>query len=140
MEISIILLLSFVVLVGLEISVPDGDIEKSGDDPSWGCPWTSSPALKYFYIWSGIIGWLFVIIMAVWLSIAENWWYFLVYVAGLPLSKIAALILQIPLALVNPYFAKDPTDLFKKLRVKRIVGTLLILCSIIACILYLRCF
>ena len=134
MEVSFVILFSFVVLVGLEISVPDGEIEKSGDDPIWGCPWTSSVGLKYFYILGGFIGWLFIIIMALWLSIAEHWWYFLVYIAGLPLSKIVALILQIPLALINSYFAKDPTDLFKSLRAKRIIGTLLIICSIIASI------
>ena len=137
MEVSFVILFSFIVLIGLEISVPDGDIEKMGDDPMLGLPWTSSKNLKCFYILGGIIGWIFVIIMAIWLSVAEKWWYFLVYIAGLPLSKIAALILQIPLALINSYFAKDPTDLFKSLRAKRIIGTLLIMCSVIACVLYL---
>lgn len=126
-------LFSFIVLIGFEISVPEGD-EKMGDDPRWGCPWTSSTKLKYFYVFGGIIGWVFVITMAIWLSIAENWWYFLVCIACFPLSKIAAIIIEIPWALLNPSVAKDPTDLFYNLRVKRIVGTLLIMCSVIACI------
>lgn len=137
MEVSFVILFSFIVLIGLEISVPDGDIEKMGDDPMFGLPWTSSKNLKCFYVLGGIIGWIFVIIMAIWLSVAENWWYFLVYIAGLPLSKILAIIIQIPLAFLKPLFSKDPTDMFIGIRIKRIIGTLLIICSIIACVLYL---
>ena len=134
MDVSFVLLFSFTALIGLEISVPDGDLEKMGDDPMLGLSWTSSKNLKCFYILGGIIGWIFVITMAIWLSVAENWWYFLVYIACLPLSKIAAIIIQIPLAFLTSSVAKDPTDLFYNLRVKRIVGTLLIMCSVIACI------
>ena len=134
MEISVVLILSFIVLVGLQISVPDGDVEKMADSPGLGCPWCPSPILKIFYGIIQLIGVAFIIIIVLYLTFTEKWWYFLIYLAGLPLSKIVSLLLQI--FLVPVYKKYEFRVMYGGLRVKRLVGTLLIICGVLSCVIY----
>ena len=131
METSVILLLSFITLVGLQLCVPDGDIEKMADNASLGCPWCPSPILKMLYGIIQLIGVAFIIIMVLYMTFAKDWWYFLVYIGGVILSKIGAIIFHIPLI---PLFKKYSMGvMYGGLRVKRFVGCLLVLCCIIMC-------
>ena len=123
METSVILLSSFVALVGLQLSVPDGDVEKMADNGMMGCPWCPSPILKIIYGLSQLAGVAFCLGFAAYLTFAEHWWYLLVYIGGVMLAKVTAILLHIPLL---PLFKLCDEGLFSDLRIKRFVGTLLI--------------
>ena len=126
MDITTILYTTFISLVGLQICVPDGDDEKMADKtPDFWCP---NPFLRIIYGLLQLLGVLFVLGLALYLTFSTHWWYILVYIGGMILGKIVAFILQIPMALL---FSKQiEGTMYGGLIAKRIFGSLLIVTGI----------
>lgn len=118
-----ILWTTFISLVGLQLCVPDGDVEKMADqNPMF---WCSNPLLRILYGFLQLLGVIFVLGFALYLTFSEHWWYILAYLGGVILSKISAYILQIPIALI---FSKQiEKDMYGGLKFKRLTGSLLII-------------
>ena len=127
MDITTILYTTFISLVGLQMCVPDGDGEKMADNmPYFWCP---NPFLRIIYGLLQLLGVLFVLGLALYLTFGAHWWYILVYLGGVILGKIAAFLLQIPLAL---HFSKQiESAIYGGLIAKRILGSILIIAGII---------
>lgn len=126
MDITTILYTTFISLVGLQICAPDGDVEKMADKtPAFWCP---NPFLRIIYGLLQLLGVLFVLGLALYLTFSTHWWYILVYIGGMILGKIVAFILQIPMALL---FSKQiEGTMYGGLIAKRIFGSLLIVTGI----------
>lgn len=122
MDITTILYTTFISIVGLQICVPDGDVEKMADKmPSFWCP---NPFLRIIYGLFQLLGALFVLGLALYLTLDSHWWYILVYIGGVILGKIVAFLLQIPMALL---FSKQIEGvMYGGLIAKRITGSILI--------------
>ena len=57
--------------------------------------WTQNPLLRVFYGLSNIAGAIFVLGMVGYLTIAEHWWYLIVYLVALPVAKLLAFICKL---------------------------------------------
>lgn len=127
METTTILWTTFISLVGLQLCVPDGDTEKMADhNPSF---WCGNPLLRIIYGLFQLLGVVFVIGFALYLTFAEHWWYILVYLGGVIMAKLFAFILQIPIALI---FSKQiQGHMYGGLIYKRLTGTVLIILGLI---------
>ncbi|MCM1293358.1 MAG: hypothetical protein NC111_05895 [Bacteroides sp.] len=130
MDISTILWTTFISLVGLQFCLPDGDGEKMADQtPMFWCP---NPFFRIIYGLFQLVGVIFVIGFALYLTFTEHWWYILIYLAGVLLAKFAALLMQIPIALI---FSKQiERAMYGGLIAKRICGTLMIALGIVLCL------
>lgn len=127
MEITTILWTTFISLVGLQLCVPDGDTEKMADHyPSF---WCGNPLLRIIYGLFQLLGAVFVIGFALYLTFAEHWWYIIVYFGGAIIAKLVAFLLQIPIALI---FSKQiQVHMYGGLIYKRVIGTVLIILGLI---------
>jgi len=129
MDITTILWTTFISLVGLQLCLPDGEAEKMADQtPMFWCP---NPFLRMIYGLFQLAGVIFVGGFALYLTFTEHWWYILVYIAGVYVAKLFALLTQIPIALI---FSKliDRT-MYGGLSTKRLFGTLMIAMGIVLC-------
>lgn len=122
MDITTILYTTFISIVGLQMCVPDGDVEKMADKmPSFWCP---NPFLRIIYGLLQLLSALFVLGLALYLTFDSHWWYILVFIGGVILGKIVAFLLQIPMALL---FSKQIEGaMYGGLIAKRITGSILI--------------
>lgn len=129
MDLTTILWTSFISLVGLQLCIPDGDVEKMADQtPMF---WCQNPFLRMLYGLFQLVGVIFVIGFALYLTFTEHWWYILIYLAGVILAKLTALLLQIPIALI---FSKQIEGaMYGGLIAKRLFGTLMIITGIVLC-------
>ena len=128
MDVSLVLWTSFLALVGLQLCIPEnpnGRFEAEFNE-RW---WTHNPFLRMFYGLSNILGALFVLGMAGYLTFAEHWWYIGVYIGGLILSKLLAFLLR--LLLYPVYNLTNDIPTFAEIKVQRIVGSLMALLGII---------
>ncbi len=127
MDITTILWTTFISLVGLQLCVPDGDIEKMADkNPIF---WCDNHSLRVIYGLLQLLGVAFVLGFTLYLSFAAHWWYILVYLGGVMLAKVCAFLLQIPIALI---FSKQIARLMNGgLVYKRLIGSVLIVLGII---------
>lgn len=127
MEITTILWTTFISLVGLQLCVPDGDTEKMADHyPSF---WCGNPLLRIIYGLFQLLGAVFVIGFALYLTFGEHWWYIIVYFGGAIIAKLVAFLLQIPIALI---FSKQiQVHMYGGLIYKRVIGTVLIILGLI---------
>lgn len=127
MEIITILWTTFISLVGLQLCVPDGDIEKMADqNPRFWCP---NPLLRIIYGLFQLLGAIFVIGFALYLTFTEHWWYILMYLGGAILAKLVSFLLQIPIALI---FSKQIQGImYGSLIYKRLIGTILTISGMI---------
>lgn len=129
MDITTILWTTFISLVGLQLCLPDGEVEKMADQtPVF---WCSNPFLRMIYGLFQLAGVICVIGFALYLTFTEHWLYILVYIAGVLLAKFAALLMQIPIALM---FSKQiGRAMYGGLSTKRLFGTLMIALGIVLC-------
>ena len=126
---SILLITSAVSLTGLQLCVP---IFRSNDDWGQKCErnyielgWTHSLILRVFHRLSNIIGAIFVLGAAGYLTFTDAWWWLLIYVVGLGVANGVAYIFRILLIPI----CKD--DALFRAKVHRITGCLLIWLGII---------
>lgn len=125
MDTTVLIICSFISLVGLQLCIPEtpngkfeaGVIEKL---------WTNNPLLRIFYGISNIVGVLFVLGVVGYLTFAVKWWYILVYVGCTILARIIAFILRLTL---SPFY-KMSNEIHAHVVVQRIVGPFLILLGI----------
>lgn len=124
-----ILWTTFITLVGLQLCLPNGDGEKMAERyPKFWCP---NPCLRIFYGLFQLIGVFFVLGFVLYLTFKVHWWYFLIYIGGLILARLIALLMQIPIAAI---FSKQIRySMFGSLVIRRIVGTIMIVAGIILC-------
>lgn len=129
MEVTTILWTTFLSLVGLRLCSPDGDIEKMADKiPYLWCP---KPFWRIIYGLFQIIGIVFVLGFALYLTFTHNWWYILVYIGGVLLANVTSILLQVPVALI--FLNKAQSNMYGNLVIKRLIGTIMIICGIIIC-------
>lgn len=127
MDITTILWTTFISLVGLQLCVPDGDVEKMADqNPSF---WCGNPLLRIIYGLFQLLGVVYVIGFALYLTFADHWWYILVYLGGVILAKLVSFLLQIPIALMLSKQIQG--QMYGGLIYKRLIGTLLIVLGMI---------
>lgn len=127
MDITTILWTTFISLVGLQLCVPDGDIEKMADqNPSF---WCGNPLLRIIYGLFQFLGVVYVIGFALYLTFADHWWYILVYLGGVILAKLVSFLLQIPIAMMLSKQIQG--QMYGGLIYKRLIGTLLIVLGMI---------
>ena len=122
MDITIVLITSFVVLIGLQICVPEnpnGRFEDQFNEKFW----TQNPWVRIFYGLSNIVGSFFVLGMVGYLTFSKHWWYFLVYLGALILAKLIALIFK---SIIEAY-----SDSFSRIKNQRIFGSLVVVITII---------
>ena len=128
MDVSLVLWTSFLALVGLQLCVPEnpnGRFEAEFNEKY--C--THNPLLRIFYGLSNILGVIFVLGMVGYLTFTEHWWYLGVYVGGLILAKLIALLLR--LLLYPLYRLTNDIPTFAEIKVQRIVGSLMVLVGIV---------
>lgn len=127
MDITTILWTTFISLVGLQLCVPDGDVEKMADqNPSF---WCGNPLLRIIYGLFQLLGVVYVIGFALYLTFADHWWYILVYLGGVILAKLVSFFLQIPIAMMLSKQIQG--QMYGGLIYKRLIGTLLIVLGMI---------
>lgn len=126
METSLVLLTSFVALLGLQMCVPEnpnGRFEAQMNERYW----TQNPLLRIFYGLSNLLGVFFVLGMVGYLTIKEHWWYLIVYLVALPITKILSFVCILVISLI---WSTD-LGMFSGIKKQRIVGSLVILAAII---------
>lgn len=124
MDVTTILVSTAVSFVGLQLCTPDGEVEKMADSllPNF---WCANPFLRLLYGLFQLLGVIFVLGFAIYLTFTEHWWYFLIYLGGAILAKIVSFLLQIPIALI---FSKQiEKDMYGGMKFKRLIGSLLII-------------
>lgn len=128
MSTTLIFWLSFIILIGLHLCIPEriSDANGSYEDNLAEIVWTDNYALRKFYGISYLIGILLVIISVGYLTFAEHWWYIFVYIGAVIGAKIAAFLLKLVIVLIC-----DPLYMYDRLKVCRIVGSLIV-CAAIA--------
>lgn len=128
MDVSLVLLTSFVALLGLQMCVsenPNGRFEAQEKELYW----TKNPLLRVFYGWSNITGTIFVLGIVGYLTISEHWWYLIVYLVTLPVTKLLAFICK--LVVISLWKKSDDIETFCRIKKHRIVGSLMIIVAII---------
>ena len=125
MEVSAILISSFVVLVGLQLCVPETSNGKEGEFEKGVIEqfWTQNPLLRIVYGLCNIFGVVFVLGFVAYLVFTEHWWYIGIYILGLIIARIVAFILRIVLI---PLY-KKVSSIYAQVLVQRISGIIIIL-------------
>ena len=128
MSATLIFWLSFIVLIGLQLCVPEKISDANGTykDELAEKYWTDNNWLRILYGWSVLLGSLSVIAAAGYLTFAEHWWYILVYIGAIIGSKIGAFILKLGLVVTLP-----PMYMYDRLKICRIVGLIIIYVALI---------
>lgn len=128
---ALIFWLSSIILVGLQLCIPETISDANGTykDRLAEKFWTNNYALRRFYGLSYLIGILLVVISVGYLTFAEHWWYILAYIGAILGSKLCAFIIKLGIVLIH-YL-----DRYDRLRVCRILGSLIICTTIIASII-----
>ena len=127
--ISTILWAMSLALVGLALCNPQSETEKMADTPMGVHLWCHYPRIRLLYGWGQCAGLAFVLGTAVHMIFLVHWWYVLIIAAALPVAKILAGIINIPIE----YAYDRALSLYGALRFRRIIGTLLFLLAIILC-------
>lgn len=122
MEVTTILITTFVTLVGLQLCIPEapnGKFEKDTIEKFW----TRSPLLRIIYGLSNVLGAIFVLGFVFYLAFAEHWWYIGVYLGGLLIAKLIAFVFRL---MLYPFYKKI-SSIYAEVVLQRIVGIVLIL-------------
>ncbi|MBR3892929.1 MAG: hypothetical protein IKJ20_05660 [Alistipes sp.] len=127
MSATLIFWLSFIILIGLYLCIPEriSDANGSYEDNLAEIVWTDNYALRKFYGISNLIGILLVITSVGYLTFAEHWWYIFVYMGAIIGAKIGAFLLKLGIVLIC-----DPLYMYDRLKICRIVGSLIV-CAVI---------
>ena len=126
MEVSTILICTFIVLVGLQLCLfeaPNGQFEADLVESFW----TDNPFLKLFYGLCSLLGVIFVLGFMGYLIFKVHWWYIGVYTVGLLLAKFAAIILKI---MLMPVY-KLANSMYREVVVQRVVGMIIIIAGMV---------
>ena len=126
MEITFLIIGSFVSLIGLNLCIPEnpnGKFEADLIEKRW----TDNNLLRIFYGISNIVGSLFVLGTVGYLTFAVKWWYVLVYIGGFILAKLIAFIMR---QILSP-FEKMANGMYANVVVQRFVGSILIIVGIV---------
>lgn len=133
MEVSAILFTSFIVLVGLQLCIPEtpnGKYEANLIEKFW----TQSPSLRIVYGLSNILGVVYVLGFLVYLVFTEHWWYIGIYIAGLLLAKVAAFVLRL---LLIPLY-KKVSSIHAEVVVQRVVGVFIVILGMFLTLVLLK--
>lgn len=128
MDTSLVLLTSFVALLGLQMCVaenPNGRFEAQMNE--W--YWTQNPLLRVFYGLSNILGVIFVLGMVGYLTISEHWWYLIVYLIAVPVAKLLSFICNLVVFLI--WKKSDDIETFDRIKKQRIVGSVVIIVAFV---------
>ncbi len=128
MDTSLVLLTSFVALLGLQMCVPEnpnGRFEAQMNERYW----TQNPLLRVFYGLSNILGVIFVLGMVGYLTFSEHWWYLIVYLIAVPVAKLLSFICNLAVFLI--WKKSDDIETFSRIKKQRIVGSMVILAALI---------
>lgn len=129
MDTSLVLLTSFVALLGLQMCVaenPNGRFEAQMNEQYW----TQNPLLRIFYGLSNIAGAIFVLGMVGYLTISEHWWYLIVYLVAVPVAKLLAFICKLVIIFLWKK-SDDNLETFSRIKKHRIIGSLIIIAAIV---------
>lgn len=129
MDTSLVLLTSFVALLGLQMCVaenPNGRFEAQMNEQYW----TQNPLLRNFYGLSNIAGAIFVLGMVGYLTISEHWWYIIVYLIAVPVAKLLAFICKLVIIFLWKK-SDDNLETFSRIKKHRIIGSLIIIAAIV---------
>lgn len=129
MDTSLVLLTSFVALLGLQMCVaenPNGRFEAQMNEQYW----TQNPLLRIFYGLSNIAGAIFVLGMIGYLTISEHWWYLIVYLVAVPVAKLLAFICKLVIIFLWKK-SDDNLETFSRIKKHRIIGSLIIIAAIV---------
>ena len=129
MDTSLVLLTSFVALLGLQMCVaenPNGRFEAQMNEQYW----TQNPLLRIFYGLSNIAGAIFVLGMIGYLTISEHWWYLIVYLVAMPVAKLLAFICKLVIIFLWKK-SDDNLETFSRIKKHRIIGSLIIITAIV---------
>ena len=129
MDTSLVLLTSFVALLGLQMCVaenPNGRFEAQLNEKYW----TQNPLLRIFYGLSNIAGAIFVLGMVGYLTISEHWWYLIVYLVAVPVAKLLAFICKLVIIFLWKK-SDDNLETFSRIKKHRIIGSLIIIAAIV---------
>ena len=129
MDTSLVLLTSFVALLGLQMCVaenPNGRFEAQMNEQYW----TQNPLLRIFYGLSNIAGAIFVLGMIGYLTISEHWWYIVVYLVAVPVAKLLAFICKLVIIFLWKK-SDDNLETFSRIKKHRIIGSLIIIAAIV---------
>lgn len=129
MDTSLVLLTSFVALLGLQMCVaenPNGRFEAQMNEQYW----TQNPLLRIFYGLSNIAGVIFVLGMVGYLTISEHWWYLIVYLVAVPVAKLLAFICKLGIMFLWKK-SDDNLEFLSRIKKHRIIGSLIIITAIV---------
>ena len=129
MEVSTILISSFIVLIGLQLCVPEtpnGKFEADLIEKYW----TQNPMLRIVYGFLNIIGVVFVLGFLIYLTFTEHWWYIGVYIGGLILAKGLAFIFKL---ILMPFY-KKVNSIHAEVVVQRVAGMFIIIIGMLLAI------
>lgn len=129
MDTSLVLLTSFVALLGLQMCVaenPNGRFEAQMNEQYW----TQNPLLRNFYGLSNIAGAIFVLGMVGYLTISEHWWYIIVYLIAVPVAKLLSFICKLVIIFLWKK-SDDNLETFSRIKKHRIIGSLIIIAAIV---------
>lgn len=132
MDVTTLLWTSFVSLVGLQLCVPDGSVEKMADTTDiMAFQWCPNPYLRIAYGLCQLLGCCFVLFAGIALTITEHWWYILVYLVGIIIAKIVSMLLIVPLVFlkIDRWFNDF---MFSSLQAKRLIGSIIIIFGILS--------
>ena len=135
MSATLIFWLSFIMLIGLQLCLPEKISDANGtyEDKFVEMLWSDNSALRRFYGLSYLIGLLLVVTSLIYLTFAEHWWYILAYIGSIIGSKICAFIVKLGIVLIS-----NPIDaVYGRLKVCRIVGSSIICATIVTSIIIL---
>ena len=129
MEVSTIIISSFIVLIGLQLCVPEtpnGKFEADLIEKYW----TQNPLLRIVYGFLNIIGVVFVLGFLIYLTFTEHWWYIGVYIGGLILAKAFAFIFKL---ILMPFY-KRVNSIYADVVVQRVAGVIIIIIGMLLAI------
>lgn len=135
MSATLIFWLSFIILIGLQLCIPEKISDANGTykDELAEKYWTDNNWLRILYGWSVLLGSLSVIAATGYLTFAEHWWYILVYIGAIIGSKIGAFIVKLGIVLIS----NSIDGVYGRLKVCRIVGSSIICTTIVTSIIIL---
>ena len=130
-DISTILWSMSLALVGLALCNPRSEMEKVADTPMGVYLWCHYPLIRVLYGWGQCVGLAFVYSTTIFTIFCIHWWYVFFYVGGVLAAKLISFIINIPIACM----CVRRLQLYGALRMRRLIGTLLIAVGIILCII-----
>lgn len=120
MDSFIILLSTFIALVGVVMCMPSGEIEKMFDESN---VWAPSPSIHLGYCLVHVLGIIFVAGLGLYLTFKVHWWYILLYPLGIFIAQaVSSIIIKLASLL-----SIDKCFNYGMFQAKRLIGIILII-------------